>query len=392
MNIRALIPAVALVIGASAAVTVDRAASSPLLPAPQPPSLTLIHMVTPHTGWGATRTDVVHTTDGGQRWQKVTPSIKLSGGSMPYTGLDPLNGASTWLAAPTARNQFGFTAITVFHTTDSGVTWQRGQTIHVGLFVGIDHLQFADRTHGWLVVTRDVGMSQQSFEIYRTADGGAHWARILREGPMYPSSSQTGLLPWCDCMQQYNFVSPTAGWAGACSCALTSGLVQLYRTDDGGRSWRSFPLILPRGYHPQATAIGAPVFFGSGIGILSVVLLNSSASGFFDEYHTVNGGRTWSGSTTIRVQLQDDPASFPDAMHAILQDGQTLYRTADGGHTWRTSHSSLARDSLMQLDLVTPTLGFALEGVGATDKTHLLRTGDGGKTWKLVQASLVARG
>jgi photosystem II stability/assembly factor-like uncharacterized protein len=355
--------------------------------APKPVDLTNVQMMTVHTGWGSTQSTIVHTVDGGLRWQNVTPPPVAKAAFISSALVDPVDGRAAWLAAPSASAaNVGLIAITIFHTRNSGRSWSRLQTLRLGRFIAIDHLQFVDDKRGWLVVTRDAGMSQISFDIYRTVDGGSHWSSILKEGPMYRNPSHSGLLPWCDCGQAFNFVSPSVGWMGACSCALASGL-QFYKTTDGGRSWRRYSLKMPRGYRFDATAIGAPVFFSPRAAVLAVFLLNSSSRAYFIEYHSADGGRTWSGSTPIKVALYDDPVSFPDAMHVFLQDGQTLYRSANGGRTWGRTHSILTRDNLMRLQFVTPTIGFAVEGVGATHHTHLLRTVDAGSTWKIVPTS-----
>jgi photosystem II stability/assembly factor-like uncharacterized protein len=354
--------------------------------APKPVDLVNVQMMTLLAGWGSTQSAIVHTEDGGLRWQNVTPAGVARHDFISSSLLDPVNARAAWLAAPSASNAMGLIAITIYHTKNAGKTWQRLQTLRLGRFVAIDHLQFVADVHGWLVVTRDVGMSQISFDIYRTADGGSHWNSILKEGPMYGTPSHSGLLPWCDCQQTFNFVSPSVGWMGACSCDLASGL-QFYRTADGGRSWRRYSLKMPRGYRFDATAIGAPIFFSPRSAALAVFMLTSSSSGYFVEYHSADGGRTWSGSSPIKASLYDDPVSFPDAMHPFLQDGQTIYRSANGGHSWHRTHSILARDSLMRLQFVTPTIGFAVEGVGATRHTRLLRSTDAGTTWHIIAAS-----
>jgi photosystem II stability/assembly factor-like uncharacterized protein len=80
---------------------------------------------------------------------------------------------------------------------------------------------------------------------------------------------------------------------------------------------------------------------------------------------------------------------FLDATHGwILYDDSRLYRTTDGGQTWQEIRVEppawdrpgglTYRTDLDQLHMVSPQIGFGLDG----DGIQLLRTTDGGGTWR----------
>lgn len=353
-------------------------------------NLVSIHIVTPLTGWGTDETSVLHTADGGYQWSDVTPSIPRGKGfSIGFLPLDPINAHTAWLAAPNAFGSAAPTSAYIFHSTDAGTHWQRLPPLHLGPYYYIRSLQFVDRRHGWMLVIRDVAMMSVSFDIYRTSDGGTSWRRILREDPFSTGSGRGsgGGLPGCDCGQSYSYATATSGWVGGCYCGLAQQRELLFRTNDGGRSWHRYALPLPAGYRAGGTAIDAPVFFTTRVAEMSAYLLARSGV-YLDAYHTTDGGQSWRGTTPLKLQEYDDPGGFVDPSHGFLLDGQRLYRTADGGRHWQALPTVLSRENLSQFDVVTAATGFVIESIGASTRTRLLATRDGGRTWQVVPANL----
>ncbi|MDF2626488.1 MAG: hypothetical protein K0R39_319 [Symbiobacteriaceae bacterium] len=90
---------------------------------------------------------------------------------------------------------------------------------------------------------------------------------------------------------------------------------------------------------------------------------------------TENAGQTWTQVATFDAPITQLDFPTPDQGWAITQNDQ-LYSSKDGGRTWQYEHR-IAR----QVDFVSPTHGFTLEG-GA-----LFATKDGGQTWRQTAAS-----
>jgi photosystem II stability/assembly factor-like uncharacterized protein len=354
-------------------------------------------MVTPLVGWGSDQAAVLHTIDGGRRWRSVTPS--LPGGRrypIGYLALDVRSGSGAWLAAPNTFDPHIPTSVLLLHTTDAGSTWRRFSTLATGPYNGVVRLQFADARHGWLWVIRGASMMQSAFDIYRTGDGGRHWQHVLSESnanaaPVRPPIG--GGLPTCDCMQGMSFLTPSAGWVAGCFCGIGTSPPLFFRTTDGGHTWRQAWFPLPSGAPVAGNGdVHAPVFFGPRNGVLPVFLsLTRPPRQVLDVYHTANGGRTWRGTSPVRVTQSDgaDLVTFVDPNHGFLLDDTRLLRTNDGGRHWQAMPSRLDREHLGPLDFVTPSVAFALEEIGASGENRLLESRDGGRTWHIVQASLV---
>jgi photosystem II stability/assembly factor-like uncharacterized protein len=56
---------------------------------------------------------------------------------------------------------------------NAGRSWSRLPPIRLGPHAQIAQLQFVDALPGWIVVVRGAGMSQISFDLYHTVDGGS---------------------------------------------------------------------------------------------------------------------------------------------------------------------------------------------------------------------------
>jgi photosystem II stability/assembly factor-like uncharacterized protein len=107
-----------------------------------------------------------------------------------------------------------------------------------------------------------------------------------------------------------------------------------------------------------------------------------------DVLHTANGGQTWvlqrtwitPGGSPLQMQ-------FVDPLHGwVLYSHGILHRTTDGGGTWQVIQASPRgpdadppyRTDLDKLRMLTPEMGFGLNRSGDI----LFRTTDGGLTWR----------
>ena len=101
----------------------------------------------------------------------------------------------------------------------------------------------------------------------------------------------------------------------------------LYRSEDGGRTWRKAALGT---HHADIMAIAA---HPADPAMLYVATHDDGV------LKTTDGGRTWkpasAGLNGVDVHgIAVDPAA-PDKLHAVVRDkGAGVYRTTDGGGTW----------------------------------------------------------
>jgi photosystem II stability/assembly factor-like uncharacterized protein/uncharacterized membrane protein YedE/YeeE len=237
------------------------------------------------------------TGDGGRSWHRVGPKLR-------FLRLDFLS------------TQGGYAL------TKSGVLLQTGDggrarsRLHV--FAGFPHqglsagtLEFVDRQHGF------VGSADG--RIYRSEDGGRTWARLpFGCGGVFFAFGGVA------------FVDPSRGYAICGSQAATvMQTKELFVTVDGGRHWRLRSRTgTRRDGLPWTGYADALAFPSANIGYLS-----ADRAGV---YRTSDGGRSWR-----TVLFSDDTYTVRDASWLdantgyVLLYGSGLARTADGGRHWR---------------------------------------------------------
>ena len=194
---------------------------------------TAVDAVDERHAW-ALGSQVWRTTDGGGHWQGL-------GGPAGALDLDFVSPTRGWLltprppgsAAASAAGSDGVcspaagsnTVVTVYGTTDGGVTWRRPlQDPDWDCGFRPDRVSFVDAQHGWL--------TDGSKVLLRTTDGGKSWQR-----------SGTSDLPGASYSNWHSFVSDREGWR------VTAGWYELNpyyilggnyvsRTTDSGESWQ----------------------------------------------------------------------------------------------------------------------------------------------------------
>lgn len=204
---------------------------------------------------------------------------------------------------------------------------------------------FADRQVGYAAGKNNT--------ILKTTDGGKTWRRLLERKP---SGDLHGVI----------FTSPNDGW-------VLAGLGPLLHTTDGGESWQpAAPLPGPEGFGGGSMLGASRVQLhvpGMGVGV----------------FRSDDGGRSWR-------PLGAPPSNnwqavfFVDAQHGWVagEDGR-LAATVDGGATWKAISQPLAA-SLAKVQFVSPRVGWALPVRG--HQGGLLATTDGGATWSTQYAGI----
>ncbi len=270
----------------------------------------------------------------------------------------------------------------VAHTTDGGVTWTparnpdgsgeffavTSRTLLLGvnspdpLATGIARLDLASlqwsatataatqSLRSIKFASRDRGYALANSRLLVTDDGGATWS--LRDAPPFDSiDAPGGDVVW-----------------GATICCSESAAV--HRSIDGAKTWQERPA--PFG---QPLAIQA---FDAERAIVS-----SSHDGL---WRTDDGGATW--RQIDRTAYGYGPLTFIDNQHGwtlacapyICIDSFRV--TSDGGATWETR--PLPHDATIP-SFVTPDIGWATRtdcpGTGGDCSTVVIATSDGGRTW-----------
>src|SRR5574341_2206346 len=177
----------------------------------------------------------------------------------------------------------------------------------------------------------------------------------------------------------------------------------IYKSTDGGRTWRHLPGELGAGQQIPALLVDPRDPNRVFAAVLGHPYGANSERGI---YRTTDGGETWQkvlykDENTGGMDLAFDPANpqivFADLWSArqapweagwVLAANNGLYKSSDGGTTWREITQGLptAQDGLGRIGLGTspsePRRMYAI--VGAARGGGLYRSDDGGESWRLV--------
>lgn len=361
-------------------------------------TITTINMLTDTSGWAVAETEsdqadhLVRTSDGGATWRDVTPPQPLDAAAELGQGatLFALDAETAWATyydrtgGPLSAPAF------VWRTSDGGATWQAGRpldTTDIELYQPSD-LIFVDASHGWLMAHVGAGMSHDYVAIFRTADGGETWERLVDPytEALPQSCGKTGMV----------FTDASNGWVTGDCMGVVPGAPYLQRTTDGGRTWQTVelppPAQAPELFTSQTTACGvqSPAYFDPRAGLLPVVCFDYESgrvSSFL--YSTLNGGQDW--------EMQAVPDRYNTAYFLNPETGwiltgeltsdspHDLYITADSGETLRKAKTV---NWLGQFSFVSPQVGWAV--AESAEGQALVKTTDGGQTWQIVTPQIAA--
>jgi photosystem II stability/assembly factor-like uncharacterized protein len=247
----------------------------------------------------------------------------------------------------------------LFVTSDGGATWQQ-QELPRGVGgirkVGFYGITAVDQHNVWSVAGNTERWSVYHGEwstggvVLASADGGATWER-QGSGPF---------LNFMDIV----FADRHHGWAVGDDPMTQS--VAIYRTVDGGATWRP---CLERNYDRPFSAVACTdakhvwaIHCSNGTGII---------------WRSSDGGKTWSYYARSGLwSLLVGDLSFVDASHGWTVSGWEMRSTSNGGKTWKTLKSP-TKQTLRGVSFIDVKRGWVVGENGA-----VFATLNGGASWR----------
>ena len=338
-------------------------------------SMHAVHFNNTNEGWAVGDWGlIVHTTDGGQSWERQESGVGNWLGDVQFVD------ANTGWAVGSAG--------TILHTADGGLAWNiQSSPLAVDLYV----LSFVDNQRGWI---------GHSGAVLKTTDGGNSWTNV---GSGIPSQ-----------VQDMQFFDVNEGALICNSGNPSDGRILI--TSDGGVTWTSITCTRPGSVFGCARNFQALHFPRRTFGVAVGGWVNPEI------YITNDGGANWEQQETDITFSQPDSVYFIDENNgwAVGDYYGGVLRTSDGGQTWAKFESpwasavqfvtinegfvaglkgvSLSTDSgytwfwpscfddteLFDASFVNSGEGWVAGGKGHPDYTgKLLHTTDGGQTWEV---------
>jgi len=302
-----------------------------------------LKMFDKNRGWARDMSGYVYKTSSGVRaWQDVSPVGDYLGLKSSVFFLDENTAFITYASGTPERAQF-FTVSSM----DGGQSWQSGRPLTFasppGDFWPIQ-MFFLNAETGWLLGYVPAGMSHIDTLLYKTSNSGMTWEKL--------EDSYQALHEY---QPQQLLGSSTASFGKDNSMIFVNarhGYIEADETLDGGQTW-------------QKPEVGSPS--NALIDQLSQPWFSSPLDGVF----------------ILRSYRKDQVVVPPGDIYQGLPQTQKLYRTQDGGSSWRSTLLPERLGTVFFLDARTGWfLGLSSDSVNADAKFYF--SSDGGIVWKSV--------
>jgi photosystem II stability/assembly factor-like uncharacterized protein len=342
-------------------ITAPRVAAVGVIAAPSAVALTAQSLVamsfpTARVGFVATGDGrLLRTSDMGRTWRRVG-RLAVARHSYDPTPLDFV----------TPRIGFELANGRLLQTVDGGARWR----IVRDFGSSVSGVDFVDPDHGWVTTTSD--------RVYRTVDGGRHWA----ERPFTSCGEYGGFAG-------VSFVDATTGFAECIGQPATiDAFKQLYETTDGGGTWREIAQSHIPGAKtgswgdsplpdvPLAGHGGELLFRSSNAGLM--------ASERVGIYLTRNRAHTWKTPLLTDDEWFVAAMSWPSSRvaYALLGNSGGLLRSTDGLKHWHRIYPTGPGAPSDPVTAVSARRVLGVEeGAYGMQPGGLEGTTDGGRTW-----------
>lgn len=291
----------------------------------------------------------VKTVDGGKTWTDVKEFANASLSTMSFP--DAKNG---FVIAEVTNTKDGSpaTKLVIFSTNDGGKSWKQSDfpaEVAANQIKEPHVVYFKNPKTGWVIKANEVEGPVQN-QVFRTDDGGKTWTKIY-------TSDDTGVNRIAYFDENTGILMPGFWYMEP----------KIFRTTDGGKTVEQ--LVKGKGYHFHTFH-----FFDEKSGI---------AFGENSIVKTADGGKTWNVVKKVEATMFDNLKFFnsKEGLATGYDDAGTafLYSTTDGGENW--SVSKLNTEMYLITPFFTDMKTFFAMTMGEKSRS-VVRSDDGGKTWK----------
>lgn len=276
------------------------------------------------------------------QWNAFTPAIPDTVGLWDIDIVDETTAWATaikWTVSSGGYGVPGYDKGYFFKTTDGGQSWSSGVVSPFAASPYFSNISALSASEAWVAGTDN--NTYESF-VEHTTDGGATWVRKLQDGFGYPSSY----------VDFVHFWDPQHGMAMGDPATDANGgdvYFEIYLTSDGGENWTRVP---KDNFSPNAPSAGDyglvdffqvsgnSVWFGTAMGSL---------------YYSNNAGESWGDLAPANPPYN---ISFVDEIFGVMSSSDSLYFTADAGHTWTAG--------------TLPPFAFALTSLAVIPNSHYI--------------------
>jgi photosystem II stability/assembly factor-like uncharacterized protein len=199
--------------------------------------------------------------------------------------------------------------VTLWHTTDAGMTWQDLAPTGIGDGKGANGLSFLDSNQGFI----DIWNPNHASVIYRTTDGGRTWTASQPLTPPFKTVCVDCIAMHAGSVQGFASTLLVPTWQDFGSTAK-----YVFKSTDGGATWT---------YLASAKDPGNNIDFVTATRWLQLIGPGQSVE-------TIDAGANW------HRYASDYSQAAPIAADFIFGDSLTGYSTVRGG-IWRTEDGGL---------------------------------------------------
>jgi photosystem II stability/assembly factor-like uncharacterized protein len=262
----------------------------------------------------------------------------------------------------------------LFRSTDGGSNWEQRPLppYHGG---GSPEISFVDALHGWYSTggvpeTQCNGAGEQ---VWQTADGGTTWSVIASVES--PQGGPSG-IGYAQCKQGISFTDPTHGFLASWD---DNHPPTIYRTSDGGHSWKGSTLPDPPGFVSQNGGFELRAGLVKGFGS-TLLVLATSGQGDGYVFRSTDGGASW--AFLARTGGGPNNLTFVTATRWLtIGNDSSGTETTDAGKTWHPFTNDYSNAAGVATVFV---FGDAEIGYG-TVRGGIQRTVDGGAHWSIIE-------